>query len=132
MAVGWMAVLKSVPWGVVLARAPDVADSARKLWNSVGRQQISDAPPGQTDPAADNQMAVLDARLDTTEQSVAELREQMNQCTGLVAQLAEQNSVLVARVEVGRRRMIQLTAAAGISLILALFALAVAVQSSAR
>lgn len=131
MAVGWMAVLKSVPWGVVLARAPEVADSARRLWSSVGRQQqTAEAAADQIAPAPESPVASLEARFDTVEETVAELRMQINQCAELVAQLAEQNSMLVARAEVGRRRMIQLGATTGISLILALVAMVMAVQSS--
>lgn len=133
MAVGWMTVLKNVPWDVVLAKAPEVADTAKKLWNSVGRQQAADvpaAPAAQTAPAADNPMVELAARLEVAEHAVADLRAQMTACTGLVAQLAEQNSMLAARAAVVQRRMFQLATVAGIALILALAAVVVAVRAT--
>lgn len=129
MAVAWIDLLKNIPWGTVLARAPDVADSASKLWNSVGRQQQrAEAESEHAEPEPANPLIALDARLDTVEGSVADLRQQLNQCAGLVAQLAEQNSMLVARAELGRRRMIQLSVATGVAIVIALVALAVALR----
>lgn len=129
MAVAWIDLLKNIPWGTVLSRAPDVAESASKLWNSVGRQQQrTDAEAEQAEPEPENPLIALDARLDTVEGSVAELRQQMNQATGLVAQLAEQNSMLVARAELARRRMVQLSAATGVAIVVAVIALVVALR----
>lgn len=127
MAVAWIDLLKNIPWGTVLARAPDVAESASKLWNSVGRQQQrAEAESEHAEPEPANPLIALDARLDSVEGAVADLRQQMNQCTGLVAQLAEQNSMLVARAEMGRRRIIQLSVATGGAILVALIALVVA------
>ena len=41
MAIGWLTILKSVPWTEVIKNAPKVAEGARKLWNAVGRQRAA-------------------------------------------------------------------------------------------
>jgi hypothetical protein len=38
MAIGWLTVLKMVPWGEVIENAPKVAIGAKKLWDKVGRK----------------------------------------------------------------------------------------------
>ena len=36
MAINWMTLLAAVPWTEVIKNAPKVADSAKKLWHTVG------------------------------------------------------------------------------------------------
>lgn len=77
MAIGWLTVLKLVPWGEVVKNAPAVADGAKKLWDSVGRKPPPVAP---TAPALDADTppgAALQARLAEAEASIAALHEQM-------------------------------------------------------
>ena len=38
MAIGWLSVLKSVPWEEVISNAPKVAEGAKKLWKSVSHK----------------------------------------------------------------------------------------------
>ncbi|MDB5964602.1 MAG: hypothetical protein JWQ72_1102, partial [Polaromonas sp.] len=38
MAIGWLAVLQWVPWSDVIKNAPKVAEAAKKLWNTTGKQ----------------------------------------------------------------------------------------------
>ncbi|MDP3225514.1 MAG: hypothetical protein Q8M96_20455, partial [Rubrivivax sp.] len=63
MAIGWMTVLKLVPWGDVIKNAPAVAEGARKLWDSrktpavakdvaPARTVVIDAGGGEPDAAA--------------------------------------------------------------------------------
>lgn len=41
MAIGWLTILKSVPWAEVISNAPKVAEGARKLWNAeIGRAHV--------------------------------------------------------------------------------------------
>lgn len=131
MAAGWISLLKQVPWTVVLARAPDVADSARKLWNTVGRKQTAedDASVAEEVPQ-EHPLVAMEARLGATEDSVSDLRTQMAKCSELLSQLAEQNSLLVARMEVERRRKVQVAVAAGVSLVVALIALFISIKYS--
>jgi len=114
MAIGWLSVLKMVPWGDVIETAPKVAVGAKKLWNSVGKKPVnaSDAPtiPGtltEVDaPVAALQVQVLDLQV-----AVAELHQQMLDSSALIGSLAEQNTQLIARVEVNRKRVLALAVA---------------------
>lgn len=102
MAISWMTVLAAVPWTEVIKNAPKVADGAKTLWNTVGRKEgkagaVSAAPSG--DPQA---------RIAALEQSVAELHAQMQASAEIIKALAEQNSSLVQRCELNRRRTLGL------------------------
>jgi len=44
MAIGWLTVLKMVPWGDVIENAPKVATGAKKLWQNVGKKPVAAAP----------------------------------------------------------------------------------------
>ena len=116
MAIGWMTVLKLVPWGEVIKNAPAVADGAKKLWDSVGRNP---PPPAgraapQTLPGDARPDAVLQARLAEAEASIAALHEQMQASSALIKALAEQNTELIRRVEANRVRVLWLAAAVGV------------------
>lgn len=122
MAISWFTVLKLVPWGDVIENAPKVAQGARNLWNTVGKKSDAQAATGdglesmraQAGPPAS--LPELQAKVDslTTQltdlqlQSV-ELHDQMQACAKLLASLAEQNTQLISRLEINRRRVLGLT-----------------------
>ena len=125
MALGWLAVLQMVPWSDVIKNAPKVADSAKKLWGSVGQKapvattattgnlaQLS--PEGRT-------IAALQARVLTLESVTEGLHEQMLASSELIKALAEQNTQLIRRAEVSRIRLLLL---AGVTALVAVVALA--------
>ena len=112
MAIGWMTVLKLVPWGEVIKNAPVVADGAKKLWDSVGRKPpppgaVQAAPAGTPDASP---AEALRAQLAEAEASIAVLHEQMQASSTLIKALAEQNSELIRRVETNRLRVLWLAA----------------------
>lgn len=117
MAIGWMSVLKMVPWGDVISNAPKVADSARKLWNTVagGKSSSPVQEPSMADASAfaampqSQAMVALQAQLTATEATVAELHRQMLASSEVIAALAEQNTQLIQRVETHRRRVMWLS-----------------------
>jgi hypothetical protein len=39
MALPWSTLVKAIPWSDVIAKAPDIAQGARKLWQKVGTQE---------------------------------------------------------------------------------------------
>jgi hypothetical protein len=125
MAIGWLSVLKMVPWGDVIETAPKVAVGAKKLWNSVGKKPVdpSNAP---TIPGAladvDAPVAALQVQVKELQVAVAELHQQMLDSSALIGSLAEQNTQLIARVEVNRKRVLALSAA------LVMVAVAVAIK----
>ena len=125
MPVGWMTVLKLVPWVEVIKNAPAIADGAKKLWATAGRPPREgdagqDAPSaGHAVAAGDEGLAALQAQLASAEDSVARLQEQMQASSALIKALAEQNAELVQRVELNRRRTVWLGAGLGVLALLA-------------
>lgn len=114
MAIGWLTVLKMVPWTDVISNAPVVADGAKKLWNTVAKKSSTPAPSGAISPVPSpdsSAIAVLQAQLAGVELTVAELQQQMLASSGLIKALADQNTQLIQRVEVMRIRLLWLAAA---------------------
>ena len=127
MAASWWTVLKTVPWSVVIHAAPQVATGARRLWDTVARRSGTMPPPGpiidEIEPQEDV-FGIVMARLDKNETTVGELRGQMLSASELIANLADQNAQLIAKMDLIRTRMLWLGVASGVSLLLALIALA--------
>jgi hypothetical protein len=130
MPVGWLSVLKVVPWGEVITNAPKVADGARKLWSTVKKSpapgspdlamtEASPAPPSAEAEA----IAALQGQLGSAERAIVALREQMLASSELIKALAEQNTELIRRVEAMRLRgrwLVGATVAIGVAAFAAL------------
>lgn len=123
MAIGWLTVLKLVPWGDVIENAPKVANGAKKLWQNVGKKPAPVTPIkpvpntlGSEPPA----VAALQAQVSELQVAVADLHQQMLASSELIQSLADQNAQLVKRVGVNRVRVLWL-AAIVLGLALALF-----------
>jgi len=112
MAIGWLTVLKMVPWGDVIVNAPKIADGAVKLWSTVAKKQTSTVSPitdTQPDPSSEAQsIIILQAKLATAEVQISELHHQMLKSSELIKALAEQNTQLIKRVELNRVRVLWL------------------------
>lgn len=126
MAAPWLAVvLKNVPWGEVIRRAPDIADGAKKLWQSVSGKQdyrepkVYDVPYSELESASDR-----DARIQSLEMQIARLQTQMVESSQLIKTLADQNEQLIARVESNRRQVAKLSRVV-LGLVIGLIAVAV-------
>jgi len=115
MAIGWLTILKSVPWTEVIKNAPKVAEGAKKLWNAVGKQRAADeAAEAGAQPAASHEphtLEALEARAAVLEKAVSDLNQQMLASSELIKELAEQNAQLVKRIEANRKRTLWLAAA---------------------
>ena len=115
MAIGWLTILKSVPWTEVIRNAPKVAEGARKLWNAVGKQRAADeAADAAAPPAASHEphtLEALEARVAALEAAVSNLHGQMFASSELIKELAEQNAQFVKRIEANRKRTFWLGAA---------------------
>jgi hypothetical protein len=127
MAIGWMTVLKMVPWGDVIETAPKVAAGAKKLWAKVGKKPVLGATlaNGNTsDPQAltgQDAIAALQTQVAELQVAIAELHQQMFESSALIQTLAEQNTQLVQRIELHRKRLLLLvvfTIAIGVALLL--------------
>lgn len=129
MATGWWSVLKTVPWSEVINAAPQVASGARRLWDTVARKSgggMAGVAPGQVVEEAPQEdvFGSLIQRVEKNEATLFELRAQMLQASEIIANLADQNAQLIAKMELARTRMLWLGVATGVSAILALVALA--------
>lgn len=111
MAIGWMAVLKLVPWDDVITNAPKVVEGARKLWKTVARSPLSAPPlepvvvsetaaatPAAPELATRNELQALAATVST-------LHEQMAESSALIEALADQNAQLIGQIESNRVRL---------------------------
>lgn len=112
--VGWLTVLKLVPWQEVITNAPKVADAATRLWKATSRKApMGDAPAAPDGTAVSTRepagQAALQARLAAADSAIADLRQQMLDSSRLIHELAEQNAQLVQRVEAHRVRVLWLT-----------------------
>lgn len=130
MALGWLTILRSVPWSDVISNAPKVAEGAKKLWNTVGKK----SPPAE-DPQAGTRidappeartMAALEARSAALEAAVSDLHGQMLASSELIKALAEQNAQLVKGIEANRVRVMWLTATTAVAAAAALLSLILA------
>ncbi len=130
MATGWWSVLKTVPWSEVINAAPQVATGARRLWDTVARKSgntagmapgpVMDAEPGE------DVFGALVLRVQKNESTVADLRNQMLQASEIIANLADQNAQLIAKMELARSRLLWLGVAVAVSGVFSLVALALA------
>jgi hypothetical protein len=113
MAIGWLTVLKAVPWSDVIHNAPVVVDGAKKLWGSVSRQpqpaaaSPAAAPAGNPEPALEGRVGALEAAL-------ADQHAQLLASSELIKALADQNAQLIGRIDALRRMLTWLGAAAAL------------------
>lgn len=125
-----LTVLAQVPWGQVIDAAPKVAEGASRLWKTVKRrgqedeatvEEVLERSAADADsPDRREALQTLGAQVQRLQQDVADLREEMQAATGLIKDLAEQNTALVQRIELNRRRLRQLAwGTAGLGLALA-------------
>ena len=109
MAIGWLTVLKMVPWGDVIENAPKVAVGAKKLWDKVGKKpEVVPETVGPVAPSPAQAQAQMQQQLAALQRATAELHQQMLDSTELIKTLAEQNTQLVKRVESNRKRVLWL------------------------
>lgn len=121
MAIGWISLLKTVPWVDVIKSAPAVAEGAKKLWRTVAQKPGASATPApRTLTPKIETLAQAQVRLMALEATVAELHTQMLASSELIQALADQNTALVKRVEVHRQRLLWLSGVVGIGVVLAL------------
>ena len=108
MAIGWLSVLKLVPWNDVISNAPKLASEAKKLWSTVAKTPPTAEPAptkAKSSSSPDSQsLALLQADLELVIAEVADLHKQMLESSQLIKALADQNTQLIRRMEVQRIR----------------------------
>ena len=109
MAIGWISLLSAVPWKDVISSAPAVADSAKKLWNTVTKKvPLENIPTFDLTAGASTYSEVINKllnKLNELDTTVIELQKQMLASSELIKALADQNTALIKRVEVNRIRL---------------------------
>ena len=117
-----LTVLSNIPWGQVVENAPKVADGAAKLWSSVSGFRKKGPPAAFTDAAGTSAPAdaeLLRSRVQSLEEAVKDLSDQMQASSELIKALADQNTQLIQRIELNRVRLVRLgTAAATVAIVL--------------
>ncbi len=113
MAIGWLTLLKAVPWVEVARKAPEVAESAKKLWNTIAKNSSKPEIEVKTETtlfaSEDQEINWLKERLAANEAAYADLHNQMLASAELIKALAEQNTQLINAVELNRKRLVRLT-----------------------
>lgn len=113
MSISIFSVLKMVPWGEVISKAPEIADGAKKLWKAVAKKTTPSEAPTETAPSELSPEALsltsLQTQLAAAETRITDLHTQMMESTKLIEALADQNTQLVKRLEVNRIRIQWLT-----------------------
>lgn len=106
---GWLSALKLVPWVEVVRSAPQIAEGARKLWQTVGgRKPAPPAPSANLAPVDGTEpMPALLNRL-------AALEREMAEASTLIHSLAEQDKQLVGQIARLQQRERWLTRALGV------------------
>src|SRR5688572_22103175 len=89
----WTAAFKVIPWLELMAAAPAVMKGARRLWDTVKRQEA---------PVAEGQEPLAAQR--ALEVQIAELRHELTAASEVVTNLAEQNGRLVEALAILRMR----------------------------
>ena len=128
MAAGWWTVLRTVPWSDVISAAPQVANGARRLWDTVNRnkQGMYDEPMGVAPGMPGQEEDVFDILIKSVERNDAEvtdLRNQMRSASEIIANLADQNAQLIAKMDAQRQKMTWLAVTASLSGLLSVVAL---------
>jgi hypothetical protein len=114
MAAGTVVtVLSNIPWGQVVEAAPKIAESASRLWEAAKNfcrpKATSGETPNTSSPGQPTETDQLKARLAELESTTQELREQLRASSEVVKALADQNTLLVQRIEAARVRLARIT-----------------------
>ena len=109
MAIGWLSVLKLVPWNEVISNAPKLASEAKKLWSTVAKTPPTAEPsPAKAKPSAGSDspsLALLQADLELVITEVTDLHKQMLESSQLLKALADQNTQLIKQMDIQRMRI---------------------------
>lgn len=110
-----LTVLSNIPWAQVVENAPKVADAAGRLWDSVIKRNAETTEKLETKsqrPASEAEL--LKRRVDSLEEALRTLQDEMQASSQLIKALAEQNTLLVQRIELNRLKLVRLMTATGI------------------
>ena len=127
MAIGWMGLLKSVPWKDVVSNAPKIADGAKSLWSAVAKK-VRPVDTSAPYPEAEANDMPLASRVAALESSHGDLQRQLVTSSELIRSLADQNALLIARLDAQQVRLRWLSGLILVSLLASGAALALAMK----
>lgn len=122
MALPWSTLVKAIPWSDVIAKAPDIAQGARKLWQKASGHSGADDRPAEDG----TRLSDADARFANLDSCILELSTRQQEVTELLAALATQNAELVSTTDALRRQLRHLWIAIGLLGALSLGSLVIA------
>jgi hypothetical protein len=93
-------VLANIPWGQVVESAPKIAQGAGRLWETVRKP----TPPSEASPEAPSELQQLQLQAQALTAQVQSLEDEMRATAQLVKDLAEQNAMLVQRMQAQQRQ----------------------------
>jgi len=107
-----LTVLSNIPWAQVVENAPKVAEAAGKLWNRATKRdaETTEKLAAQSRRPA-SEAEFLKRRVDSLEEALKTLQDEMQASSQLIKELAEQNTLLVQRIELNRLKLIRLMTA---------------------
>lgn len=112
MPIPWMFALKSIPWGTIVSNAPSIVRSAETLLSRSRRRE--------PDP-------VVTSEIQTLARALAELEERNRATAELLTGVTAQMTALATATEVLEARLRWLFVMAGVSAVVAIAAVVIAV-----
>lgn len=115
MALGWITVLKLVPWGGVIEATPQIVQAAKKLLGSTKKKDadtFTNAAP--TAGIHTESPAPVALQLQHLQERLVRLEQAHQASAVLIQSLAEQNAQVVQAVEALRKRSQRLTVAVSV------------------
>lgn len=103
---GWIRAIRAVPWGEVIAAAPLVVGSAKKILSTLRRKEETARATARAEPA---ELLSDDAALRSLQLRIADLEKDLIGATEILENLADQHAQLVIAVEALRTRIRTLT-----------------------
>lgn len=97
-------VLANIPWGQVVESAPKIAQGAGRLWETV-RKRAEPTPQAETSAEAPSELQLLQTQAHALAAQVQALEGEMRATAQLVKELAEQNAMLVGRMQAVQRQL---------------------------
>lgn len=97
-------VLAHIPWGQVVESAPKIAQGAGRLWESVRKRGDPAPASAQAAPEAPSDLQHLQLQTQALAAQVQALEGEMRATAQLVKDLADQNAMLVERVQALQRQ----------------------------
>jgi hypothetical protein len=126
MALPWSTLVKAIPWSDVITQAPDIARAPASSGRKSARRKASESAAAA---AVAGSGRCPDARLTALTAQVAELNARQQESAELLSALANQNAELVSAIAALRQRNRLLGAATGVTAVIALAALTLALTS---